>query len=445
MAFETSSSTTTNNSITPKLFNDINYYYNRHSNSSNEILLNNNIMINNNSIELLDNNNNNNNNNNFTKICCKVCLNDCKPDQIYSMKCKHQYCLECWKYYLESKINNDGMQCIFSKCIDPECKLTVDVITFKTILDYSKSSNYSTPRSTLSSTTSINRDRYFQKYCWYLAKDFIDNCSKATWCTNPNINCDNIIYYNNMDTPKNLNIKCNCNWNFCFHCGQETHFPATCKQIEDWKLLKSKDEGLNFSWLNQNTKKCPNCKIDIEKNHGCVHMICSHCKFGFCWLCMGSWKDHGDKTGGFFSCNKYYKSIRKASTSSSLTDHSDFVDQQQQHHHQTSNSNNSKIEQHSCINSLDDLPGSQNYQNIKNYMKITNKFLMNLLDSTSNMIITCEDTTTSTTTTTTTTTTNNNNSSTKLSTPTSQLLKKKLSFLRTKSSKSSLNLQVTPR
>ena len=37
-----------------------------------------------------------------------------------------------------------------------------------------------------------------------------------------------------------------------------------------------------------------------------MHMTCqAPCKFEFCWLCMGAWKEHGERTGGFYACNRY--------------------------------------------------------------------------------------------------------------------------------------------
>jgi len=68
-------------------------------------------------------------------------------------------------------------------------------------------------------------------------------------------------------------------------------------------------------WLKANAKKCPNCKKNIEKDGGCMHMTCNTsyggCGHEFCWLCRGNWSEHGSQTGGFYSCNKYDVSLYK--------------------------------------------------------------------------------------------------------------------------------------
>jgi len=64
-----------------------------------------------------------------------------------------------------------------------------------------------------------------------------------------------------------------------------------------------------------NTKKCPKCRAPIEKNGGCMHIVCKKncggCGHEFCWLCRGNWADHGTHTGGYYSCNKYDTSEAK--------------------------------------------------------------------------------------------------------------------------------------
>lgn len=50
-------------------------------------------------------------------------------------------------------------------------------------------------------------------------------------------------------------------------------------------------------------RKCPNkkCRVSIEKNEGCAHMNCWHCKVDFCWCCFAVY----DQQGGHG--NKFWK------------------------------------------------------------------------------------------------------------------------------------------
>jgi hypothetical protein len=41
-----------------------------------------------------------------------------------------------------------------------------------------------------------------------------------------------------------------------------------------------------------NTKECPQCSTNIQKNEGCNHMTCSRCRFEFCWLCKHPYHQH---------------------------------------------------------------------------------------------------------------------------------------------------------
>lgn len=99
---------------------------------------------------------------------------------------------------------------------------------------------------------------------------------------------------------------CDCNEIICFRCKLHGHEPLDCGMMEDWQenLDKVYDQ-LNTEWKKKNTKKCPKCKVDIQKNEGCMHMTCRQCHYEFCWLCLGDWKIHGSSTGGFYDCNLY--------------------------------------------------------------------------------------------------------------------------------------------
>jgi len=87
-------------------------------------------------------------------------------------------------------------------------------------------------------------------------------------------------------------------------CGNYSHKPCDCDAATKW-LVKASAESENVLWISANTKACPKCKKNIEKNHGCNHMQCVQCKWDFCWVCLGEWKEHGSATGGYYKCNLY--------------------------------------------------------------------------------------------------------------------------------------------
>jgi ariadne-1 len=73
--------------------------------------------------------------------------------------------------------------------------------------------------------------------------------------------------------------------------------------VRKW-ITKNSAESENLNWILANTKPCPKCHRPIEKNQGCMHMTCSQCRHEFCWLCNGTWSEHGERTGGFYACNR---------------------------------------------------------------------------------------------------------------------------------------------
>ena len=78
-----------------------------------------------------------------------------------------------------------------------------------------------------------------------------------------------------------------CLVSVCVSCRVD-HDGFSC---EEWKIHQESDaqERLLESWAesSEDVKKCPECKILIEKNGGCNHMTCPKCGVDICWMCMG--------------------------------------------------------------------------------------------------------------------------------------------------------------
>lgn len=121
--------------------------------------------------------------------------------------------------------------------------------------------------------------------------------------------------------PETLQLHCTrCLENTCFNCGLTYHLPTTCNLLAMW-MQKASDDSETFNWIQANTRQCPKCGVNIEKNQGCNHMVCRNgqCKHEFCWLCLKEWTPHGSS---WFKCEligeidpEAEKKIAKASSS----------------------------------------------------------------------------------------------------------------------------------
>lgn len=111
------------------------------------------------------------------------------------------------------------------------------------------------------------------------------------WC--PSAHCQNaVILEAGGIASLQESVRCSCGFYFCFHCHGMSHDPISCKMLQDWILIQ-RDDLEAQRWILENTKPCPACKVNIEKNGGCMHMTCRTCKYEFCWMCADKWNHNG--------------------------------------------------------------------------------------------------------------------------------------------------------
>lgn len=82
-------------------------------------------------------------------------------------------------------------------------------------------------------------------------------------------------------------ICADCGYQFCKVCKQNWngHQGLSCSELQE------SDAGKTMAWVEQHTRQCPKCAVGIVHDGGCSHMTCQMCKYQFCWLCMGPYKD----------------------------------------------------------------------------------------------------------------------------------------------------------
>ncbi|XP_023004376.1 probable E3 ubiquitin-protein ligase ARI8 isoform X1 [Cucurbita maxima] len=209
---------------------------------------------------------------------CGICFESHPVSRIKSAACGHPFCASCWEGYISTSIN-DGPGCLMLRCPVPSCGAVVGEDMVNSLVS--------------------NEDR--EKYDRYLLRSYVEDNKKTKWCPAPG--CEHAVLFDAGNG--NYDVSCFCSYGFCWNCTEEAHRPVDCATVEKW-ILKNSAESENMNWILANSKPCPKCKRPIEKNQGCMHMTCTPpCKFEFCWLCLGAWSDHGERTGGFYACNRY--------------------------------------------------------------------------------------------------------------------------------------------
>ncbi|CAD6260435.1 unnamed protein product [Miscanthus lutarioriparius] len=215
---------------------------------------------------------------NDREVTCGICFESCPRGSMSAAACGHPFCGTCWRGYISTAIS-DGPGCLMLRCPDPSCAAAVGQDMINSLAD----------------------DEDKEKYGRYLRRSYIEDNRKTKWCPAPG--CEYAVEF--VMGSGSYDVNCNCLYGFCWNCTEEAHRPVDCATVSKW-ILKNSAESENMNWILANSKPCPKCKRPIEKNQGCMHITCTPpCKFEFCWLCLGPWSEHGERTGGFYACNRY--------------------------------------------------------------------------------------------------------------------------------------------
>ena len=210
---------------------------------------------------------------------CLVCYEERteeNSDDFVALGCKHFFCLDCWREHLKAGAADLYTACGLS-CPQKGCPLVIPKSIWKQLADAET----------------------YKSYSKSMIKNYTSNSSDLKWCPDPK--CGRAIQ---CELHGNKDIECSCGTRFCFSCGKNAHRPCSCEMVYFWDM-KNNSESENILWLKANTKPCPNCNKNIEKNQGCNHMQClktsGGCGFHFCWICLQKWESHND----YYNCNQY--------------------------------------------------------------------------------------------------------------------------------------------
>ena len=152
------------------------------------------------------------------------------------------------------------------RCPELQCGLKYDYTTIRTIL------------------LANNDQNLFERYDRFQVQHQLEQMEEFIWCSNPKCQTGQL---NDGGSANNIVTCIRCQKKTCFNHRTKWHKGLTCEEYD----LTGNDADLKKTliWLNRNTKTCPNCPHQIEKNDGCDHMTCIKCHHEFCWSCLADY------------------------------------------------------------------------------------------------------------------------------------------------------------
>ncbi|KAM8916926.1 putative E3 ubiquitin-protein ligase RNF144A-A isoform 3-T4 [Spinachia spinachia] len=206
-------------------------------------------------------------------VSCKLCLGEFPLEQMTTItQCQCVFCTLCLKQYVELLIK-EGLETAIS-CPDSACPKRGHLQE--------------------SEIESMVASEIMQKYkkLQFEREVLLDPC--RTWC--PSSTCQAVCQLKEVDSPAPPQlVQCAvCALEFCSACKSNWHPGQACQ--ENSLPIASFLPGENSSFYKNEEdeapiKRCPKCKVYIERDEGCAQMMCKNCKHAFCWYCLESLDD----------------------------------------------------------------------------------------------------------------------------------------------------------
>jgi hypothetical protein len=182
---------------------------------------------------------------------CTICYNLSDP---VTLPCDHEYCKNCISEYIRVKIDDSET---LIRCPNENCGTEIPRDEIKDIIQ---------DDDELSKRYNICIEGY--------DKLFLIKCPK----------CDAMC---RKKSSKNY-VQCNsCEHKYCYLC-REDHYSDECP---NQRVIDDEFDDICQAMDGADLKKCPVCKIIIEKVDGCNSCRCRMCHSKFCFECLALCSD----------------------------------------------------------------------------------------------------------------------------------------------------------
>ncbi|KAM4867828.1 E3 ubiquitin-protein ligase RNF144A isoform 1-T1 [Thomomys bottae] len=203
-------------------------------------------------------------------VSCKLCLGEYPVEQMTTIaQCQCIFCTLCLKQYVELLIK-EGLETAIS-CPDAACP---------------KQGHLQESEIECMVAAEIMQ-RY--KKLQFEREVLFDPC--RTWC--PVSTCQAVCQLQDLglQTPQRVQCKA-CSTEFCSLCKANWHPSQGCSENLPINFLPGEtSSAFKMEEPDAPIKRCPKCKVYIERDEGCAQMMCKNCKHAFCWYCLESLDD----------------------------------------------------------------------------------------------------------------------------------------------------------
>lgn len=215
-------------------------------------------------------------------LTCQVCFTTKLGSEFERViGCEHPFCRDCLREHFRVAIESGYSSQL--RCPHESCTMQVFPTQVRALLGAALGSRY--------------EENLFRAY--------LDSQEDLTYCPRPQCQLPVV-----LDPGQPMAQCSSCQFVFCIYCHKTYHGVQPCLNNAGKRALRDEylsstpaakremekrhgkrtlqfavDETLTEDWIQENSKKCPQCGIFAEKEDGCNKMTCWRCNAHFCWIC----------------------------------------------------------------------------------------------------------------------------------------------------------------
>ncbi|XP_030234065.1 E3 ubiquitin-protein ligase parkin [Gadus morhua] len=224
---------------------------------------------------------------NHREVACIACTDVLCPVLVFQCADRHVICLECFRGYCLTRLNDRQF-------------------IHHPLIGYSLPCAAGCPDSLIKELHHFRvlGNEQYMRYHGYGAEECLLQMG-GVLC--PRAGCGAGLI---PQAPSTQRVECEkinglgCGLVFCRDCKEEyhegeCHMAASCSGdaatqcfvVDEGALQRSRWELASRDTIRETTKPCPQCGVPVEKNGGCMHMVCprKQCSSEWCWICSVPW------------------------------------------------------------------------------------------------------------------------------------------------------------